>query len=230
MSISHNFPLFRKEAEMKGIEVKIEEEKAKSEKLILTLDAAKQEQFVSLKKENQEYLLKKTSMHDEINQMNKQYEQLQHQVGHDSLKQKAITVYQRLTQVKEKRAELELSIEKAQLESGPQERARLLEQVKNDNLETSGMERKISEIQSQLKSIKEQIAVTGGELDAAEAEKQAKFEELIKKDTEMQEFLDIFDTKKDEIREQTLASEEFIVGLLQKIEVWDAYKINQLTF
>jgi intraflagellar transport protein 74 len=215
---------------MKGIEVKIEEEKAKSEKLILTLDAAKQEQFVSLKKENQEYLLKITSMHDEINQMNKQYEQLQHQVGHDSLKQKAITVYQRLTQVKEKRAELELSIEKAQLESGPQERARLLEQVKNDNLETSGMERKISEIQSQLKTIKEKIAVTGGELDAAEAEKQAKFEELIKKDAEMQEFLDIFDTKKDEIREQTLASEQFIVGLLQKIEVWDAYKINQLTF
>ena len=201
------------------MELKVQEEQAKSEKLILNLDAAKQEQFATLKNENQGYLATIADMHQSVDQMTMQYNQLQDKVGHDPLKEKAISLYQRLTQVKEKRAELELSIEKAQLESGPQERARLLEQVKNDNLETSGMERKISEIQAQIKLLKEQIATAGGELDAAAAEKQAKFDELVKKDAEMQEFLNSFDAKKAEISEQSFHAEQQIVELLQKIEV-----------
>lgn len=201
------------------MELKVQEEQAKSEKLILNLDAVKQEQFAMLKKENQEYLATIADMHQSVDQMTVQYNQLQDKVGHDPLKEKAISLYQRLTQVKEKRAELELSIEKAQLESGPQERARLLEQVKNDNLETSGMERKISETQAQIKLLKEQIATAGGELDAAAAEKQAKFDELVKKDAEMQEFLDSFDAKKAEISDQSFQAEQQIVELLQKIEV-----------
>ena len=199
------------------METKINQEQEKSEKLILNLDETRQSQFANLKTENKQYLEQIGQLKSTLEGLTAQYKQLEEQVGHNPLKQKAMSLYQRLTQVKEKRAELELSLQKSQLESGPQERNRLLEQVKTDNLETSGMERKIAETQDQIKKIKEQLSAIGGELDAAEADKQAKFEELIKKDAEMQEFLDSFDLKKDEIVSSSVVAQQDITGKLMKI-------------
>ena len=43
-------------------------------------------------------------------------------------------------------------------EAGPQEKSRLLEQVKEDNQETSAMERKIVELEEQASRLKDEIA------------------------------------------------------------------------
>jgi intraflagellar transport protein 74 len=43
-------------------------------------------------------------------------------------------------------------------DAGPQEKAKLLDQIKEDNLEMAGMERKISELEDQSKKLQQQIA------------------------------------------------------------------------
>lgn len=109
-------------------------------------------------------------------------------------------------------------MKKSELESGPQERNRLLEQVKNDNLETGGMDRKISEMEAAIKSLKELIGISE-EVDPDLVEKQGKYDELVKKDGEMQEFLDVFEERRVEMERQSLAAEVEITEILAKIQV-----------
>jgi intraflagellar transport protein 74 len=82
------------------------------------------------------------------------------------MKQRALQYFRKLSEAREKKNELELFIETAKGESGPQEKARLLEQVKNDNLETSAMERKIAELEDKIRTLKDQLGVLTGDLDA----------------------------------------------------------------
>ncbi|KAJ3336640.1 Intraflagellar transport protein 74, partial [Kappamyces sp. JEL0680] len=208
----------QREASIQELERQIQDEKKQAEQLILQLDAARQEQFHGLKKENEDHLRQIDLKTKELEAIQAQYTALQDKVSRDPQKQKAMALYQRLTAVKEKRAELELALQKAELESGPQERARLLEQVKNDNLETSGMERRIADMEGEIKNLREQLAAIGGEMDAAQADKQAKFDELVKKDEEMQQFLDAFEGKKLELSNASLQAEGEITEALQRIQ------------
>jgi intraflagellar transport protein 74 len=211
--------IFRKDMAIKEAEKKMAEEKALAEQLILKLaDTSKQAQYIELKRENELFLQEIREKTAKLDQLSAEYKRSEAQVGSNSQKQKAVSLYQKLTAVKEKRAELELVIQKTELESGPQERNRLLEQVKTDNLETSGMERKIAEVEASTKTVKEQLALIGGEMDQANEEKQLKYEELMKKDQEMQEFLDSFEVKREEIRNVSRETEGAIVLALARIQ------------
>ena len=170
-----------------------------------------------MKQENEAYLLKMQQFQSELDLLSKEYAILQQQVSHDLVKQKAASLYEKLAKAKEKKAEFELAIQKSELESGPQERNRLLEQVKNDNLETSAMERKIADYEVKIAQLTKDTSLDT-ESDPAQVEKQAKFDELVQREKEMQEFMDSFPLTKNEISEQILSTETEITDLLTKIQ------------
>jgi intraflagellar transport protein 74 len=87
---------------------------------------------------------------------------MRNEVIGDSLKEKAILIYERLNESKIKFNDLESQVQGISNETAPQEKARLLEQVKQDNLETSGMERKITELNDEMKNINETLSQIQG--------------------------------------------------------------------
>ncbi|KAI8813561.1 hypothetical protein BJ742DRAFT_434024 [Cladochytrium replicatum] len=79
------------------------------------------------------------------------------------------------------------------------------------------MERKIVELEDEATKLKGQISQLDIELDSQQGEKNAKYEELLKRDREMQSFLENFETKKREAHDRNAALEKSIVDLLDRI-------------
>lgn len=72
-------------------------------------------------------------------------------------------LYERLNEGRAKNQDLQGMLKSVADESAPQEKARLLDQVKQDNLETSGMERKITELKDEIQTIGEGMSQLEGE-------------------------------------------------------------------
>ena len=140
----------------------------------------------------------------------------------------------KLSELKNKKTEIEQDLKSIDKETGPQERQKLLDQVKEDNLETSAMEKKIQEIEEKCKILKVENAQLNVELESGQsgihiytykdftnviADKNAKYEELLKRDKDMQTFLDAFEKKKKEYGERNFNIERNIENLLEKIRV-----------
>ncbi|KAI8895418.1 hypothetical protein BC833DRAFT_601295 [Globomyces pollinis-pini] len=218
----------QRESAIRDVEKQIQEEEKRAEDQIEALDAGRRKQYHVLKGENNEYLASIQAQQMELEKIETKAKMLQDEVGKDVIKQKAMSLYQRLSEVRDKKRDLEASLQSSELESGPQERARLLEQVKNDNLETSGMERRTLEIEEQIRSIKEQLLHTDTTVDPQQAEKLAKYEELLKKDEEMQQFLDTFEEKKTEKISLNEATEKEIVKILGRIQILSKHDLSVL--
>ncbi|KAI9203192.1 uncharacterized protein BJ171DRAFT_569171 [Polychytrium aggregatum] len=143
----------------------------------------------------------------------------------DPVKQKALVQQQKFNELKAKRKEIEESLSSIETNTGPQEKARLLEQanhhvvvVKEDNQETSGMERKLLELEELAKRLKEEASQLDVELDSQHGERNTKYEELLKRDKDMQAFIDSFESKRTEIADKNTTTEKNIVTLLERIK------------
>ncbi|KAJ3108463.1 Intraflagellar transport protein 74 [Phlyctochytrium planicorne] len=133
-------------------------------------------------------------------------------------RQRTYTVYEKLSELKSKKVELEDSLRALEKEAGPQEKNRLLEQVKEDNQETSAMERKLAEMEEQATKLGETLSQLDIELDSQHSDRNNKYEELLKRDKEMQNFIDSFDERKKEFADRNSAVERSIVTLLDRIK------------
>ena len=120
----------QRDASVKEVESQIANEKLKAEAQINDLDPAKRSEYARLRAENDEYVKKIAEYQDQIETFSQKSYNLQQEIAQDYVKQKAVALYMRLSEVREKKRELEDSIQKASTESGPQEKNRLLEQVR----------------------------------------------------------------------------------------------------
>ncbi|KAI9327036.1 hypothetical protein BDR26DRAFT_103857 [Obelidium mucronatum] len=144
---------------------------------------------------------------------------LKQEIRHDSGKQRALAYYEKLMNLRNKREEIEDSLRELDKEAGPQEKSRLLEQVKEDNQETSAMERKIAELEEQAHRLKEGLSQIDMDTDTGgHGDKSGKYEELVKKDREMTTFLDNFDDRKADSIKKNQEIEKDIVQLLHRIK------------
>jgi intraflagellar transport protein 74 len=86
----------------------------------------------------------------------------------DQAKQTSLTIHEKLSELRAKKKELEDSLRAIENENGPNEKNKLLEQVKEDNQETSAMERKMGEMEEQVQRYKEQLSQLEMELDSGQ--------------------------------------------------------------
>lgn len=128
-------------------------------------------------------------------------------------------IQERLNESKAKRLDLESALSLSSTESASQEKARLLERVKEDNAEISGMERKINELEESMSKMKEKISQIDVDLESGSSEKNAKYEELLKRDKEMTAFLDKFEDKKTESLARNALTERTILDTMESIRV-----------
>lgn len=93
--------------------------------------------------------------------------------------------------------------------------------VKENNQEIVAMEQKISDLEEDSRKLKEESATLSADTDTdkPKEERNAKFEELVKRDHDMQQFLDSYDSKMSECREKNQEVEKSIVQTLGRIKV-----------
>nr|KAJ3414893.1 Intraflagellar transport protein 74 [Polyrhizophydium stewartii] len=218
----------QRESSIREIEKQIAEERQKAEGQINFLEPEKKAEYLRLRDENAKFVAAIEKLQEDIERQNQKAQQLQQELAQDAIKQKAVALHERLNEARDRKRELEESIKTSESESGPQEKARLLEQVKEDNLETSGMERKIAELEEQLRKLREQISQADADLDPAQGERNAKYEELLKRDREMQAFLDSFDEKRHECLTRNQEAEHNIVELLERIKTLSKKDVSNM--
>lgn len=148
-------------------------------------------------------------------------ESLANEMKLETQKQKSLELYEKRFELQSKKAELESDLKSSENETGPQEKAKLLEQVKEDNLETVAMERKIADLEEESRKLKE--ALTSFDMETATGqpkdEKNAKFEELVRRDKDMQVFIDSYESKMIESKEKNENAEKNIVQIMERIKV-----------
>jgi intraflagellar transport protein 74 len=118
--------------------------------------------YIQFKNENELFITHIAAKQQDIERLETKISVMRNEVIGDSLKEKAILIYERLNESKIKFNDLESQVQGISNETAPQEKARLLEQVKQDNLETSGMERKITELNDEMKNINETLSQIQG--------------------------------------------------------------------
>lgn len=152
----------QKERELKEIQRLFEIEQQAAESQIYQLDETKRQKYMQLKKENQAYIAQITVKQQDIDRLEANVSQMRKEVMGDQMKERAVLLYERLNEAKVKNSDLEALVKSFGNESAAEEKARLLEQVKQDNLEISGMERKITELNEEFRNLKDTIAQIDG--------------------------------------------------------------------
>ncbi|KAJ3147741.1 Intraflagellar transport protein 74 [Geranomyces variabilis] len=206
-----------REAAVRDLESQIEAEKARAEKQVAELDDTRRAIFLELKEENRTYTAEIAAKQAELAALDKQAADLQEELQQEPVKLRALHLGEKVAELVKKKTEMEAQIKELEGESGPQEKSRLLQQVKEANQETSGMERKILELEDQAAKLKETVSGLDMELDSNQAEKNAKYEELLKRDRDMQAFLDSFEKRKADAEERNTGVEQTIVELLERM-------------
>ncbi|KAJ3334231.1 Intraflagellar transport protein 74 [Blyttiomyces sp. JEL0837] len=209
----------QKENAVRDLERSIDEERRKSEAQINELDAEKRAEYFEVKEQNSKYLAEISSRQMELEDLTSKASSLQQEIKFDSAKTRSFALYEKLSELRLKKRDIEDSLQAIENDSGPKEKNRLLEQVKEDNQETSAMERRISELEEQAQRIKEALSQLDLELDSGQADKNNKYEELLKRDKEMQQFIETFDERKTDALQRNKETERKIVSLLDRIKV-----------
>ncbi|TPX54840.1 hypothetical protein PhCBS80983_g05707 [Powellomyces hirtus] len=207
----------QREAAVREVELQIEQEQSRAEEQVNALDDERRAVYLRLQQENKVYAQDIAKKQAQLDSLAKQATALQQELSQEPVKLRALALGEKVTELVAKKAEMETQIKALESESGPQEKARLLQQVKEANQETSGMERKIGELQEQTQKLKEQLSGLDIELDSNQAEKNAKYEELLKRDKDMQSFLDSFEKRKTASEERNTAIEQKIVEMLERV-------------
>merc|ERR1712048_918634 len=99
-------------------------------------------------------------------------------------KQEAVSLYEKITELEEKRSSLIDEMRKK--ETPAEERERLLKQVKEDNQEIARMENRIKDVREKIEKLESENDQLDGDLEEHTGEKSAKYKELKKRDEDMQ--------------------------------------------
>eukprot|EP01137_Pigoraptor_chileana_P006479 Opistho-2@3226 len=206
-----------KEHQIKKIEDEIEAERRSAESLVSDLDPEKRRLFFRLREENDKLLNDLRVRQEELDKYTEKAKGFEEELRMDRYKQMAVNLHDKIRVLKEKRDEIKKEVDGTAVENVPEERERLLAQVKEDNNQIASMEKKISEMQDKIKNANDIISQLDIDLDEHKSEANAKYHELLKRDREMQSFLDTYDETRKGEAEKKSHLEQNIVALLEHI-------------
>ena len=172
----------------------------------------------------------------ELDELNARVAAVGKEIKKDPLKMQSLALHEKKFELNGIKKGITDDIEAFNKESGPVDKARLLEQVKEDNIEIIAMESKITELEAQSVKLTDQIKQMEKELDSSKqsgilytyTEKNSKFEELLRRDKEMTLFLDNFESRMAESTNRNTETQESIVSLLQKIDELSKLDVQNL--
>uniref|UniRef100_A0A8D2NTP3 Intraflagellar transport 74 n=1 Tax=Zosterops lateralis melanops TaxID=1220523 RepID=A0A8D2NTP3_ZOSLA len=140
-------------------------------------------------------------------------EKLSQEIAHSGVKQKAVELYEKIHELKERRDRM--IAEDKNMESPHEERERLLKQVKDDSQKIASMERQLAEVKEKTDYLKKVIQRLDTDLENHQGEENWKYKELKKREESMDNFLETFEDTKNQELERKAQIEANIVALLE---------------
>ncbi|XP_049275459.1 intraflagellar transport protein 74 homolog isoform X2 [Rhipicephalus sanguineus] len=202
-----------RERQLRQLEVEIEQERNMADNIIAAMQPELRHRYTEQKDINQSLVDQLDKLQQQLQGLQLQKTALEDDISLSPVKQEAVKLYERLRELGEKKSLLEE--EQKKRGTPAQERERLLAQVKEDNSELSSMERQASEARERLGKLQEELAQLDQELEEHNGERQAKYQELRKREETMDAFLDSFEeARQDEHKRQEKLQGE-IVQLLE---------------
>jgi intraflagellar transport protein 74 len=136
-------------------------------------------------------------------------------------KQRSLAVQEQLQELSRRQSDLASDLEQLETANDPNEREKLLQQVKDHNQEITTMESRIAELEDTKRRLEDQLAQLVETLAQNQTDKNAKFEELLKRDAEMQEFLKHYEQQYPAYVNEKQQRQHEIEGLLDRLRDFD---------
>lgn len=205
------------ERQVKTVEEEMERQKSADDALTENMTPDQRARYDELKAASTEYKAKAEAQQTQLEDLTKTLEQLERELASAPLKREAVALTDQLAALKQKEATLMEQIEQEKAESPEQQRERLLTQVKTDNQDIAAMERKMGEAQREIDRLTTEL----DEMEEGDAqedeEKRQKYQQLVKHDQEMNEFMSSFEATMADATERVEEREQHVQELLEAI-------------
>lgn len=204
-----------KEQQIKQLEIELDQERRMAESLVEDMPPDQRAKYAQLKNVNNSLQTELEQKQQDLDALTTRIQNLEDEVSSSPVKQEAVTLYEKLNELGEKKQSLLDEMEKENKGTPAEERERLLKQVKEDNQEIASMERKTSELREKTETVNGEIQQLDMDLEEHQGERNVKYKELKKREETMDEFLETFEEVKanEQARKQQLESN--IVNVLE---------------
>ncbi|XP_041356943.1 intraflagellar transport protein 74 homolog [Gigantopelta aegis] len=191
----------------------LDQEKRMADSLVNDMNPEMRQQYYKMKELNEHLLKQLENGQQELDHLNSKIEALQDELSMSQIKQEAVRLYEQIHELEMKRDQL---VDEAKTRGTPaEEREKLLKQVKEDNQEIASMERQTKELQERIEQMQEEIRQLDMDIEENQGERNQKYKELKKREENMDEFLNTFDSMKSQYFQKLTENEETIVSALE---------------
>lgn len=197
---------------IQAVEEDIEREKA-ADDIIKDMTEENQIKYMEMKAANEKVSQELFAQQQELDALSMKEVSLRAEIAHSPVKLKAVQLYEKLSELEERRDQM--IAEDKNMESPWEERERLLKQVKEDNQEIASMERQLAEVRKKTSHFKKIIQQLDMDLEKRQGEENRKYKELKKREESMDSFLETFEEVKNQELEQKAQIEANIIALLE---------------
>lgn len=207
----------RKQLEQKltKIQNQLEDEKKRTERLIDSMDSDTKEKYDELLKEKIKVEEKANELQQKLDELYKEQLYLEEEITLSPLKQEAVKLHLKIIEMEEKRDKLKE--EEKQRISPEEEKEKLLQKIKQDNMDIAAAEAQLSEKKKQIQETEQKLEQLEADIEDTQSEKQIKYKELRKREETIEQFMSSFDQNKEDESKKLHKLENTIVEYLENI-------------
>ncbi|GIL44084.1 hypothetical protein Vafri_1639 [Volvox africanus] len=208
------------ESKAKQAETKMAEIQASMDQRLNSMPPSQRQQYAELISEQQQLQADSKRFEEVLEDLDRQLQASEGELARNPFKQRSLQLQEQIRALTERK--YELTEEERQSKRSPEElRADLMAKIKRDNTEVENMTQQIRDLQDQIKKMEERVKAMGGATSgAAAAEEKAnreKFEELLAKERDLNNFMDGFPSRKAAKMQEKQSKEDGIVAILEKV-------------
>lgn len=207
----------RKQLEQKltKIQKQLEDEKKRTERLIDSMDSDTKEKYEELLKEKIRVEEKANELQQKLDELYKEQVYLEEEITLSPLKQEAVKLHLKIIEMEEKRDKLKE--EEKQRISPEEEKEKLLQKIKQDNMDIAAAEAQLTEKKKQIQETEQKLEQLEADIEDTQSEKQIKYKELRKREETIEQFMSSFDQNKEDETKKLHKLENTIVEYLENI-------------
>ncbi|NWT78854.1 IFT74 protein, partial [Lanius ludovicianus] len=204
---------------IQAVEEDIEREKVVADDIMKDMSQENQAKYMEMKAANEKLSQELIVQQQELDALNVKEESLRAEIAHSGVKQEAVLLYEKLHELKEHRDQM--IAEDKNMESPQEERERLLNQartenvVKDDSQKIASMERQLAEVKGKIDHFKKVIQRLDMDLENHRGLKQKTHKKSRMTEEKNTNFLETFEDVKNQELERKAQIEANIVALLE---------------
>ncbi|XP_076645695.1 intraflagellar transport protein 74 homolog [Halictus rubicundus] len=205
----------RLEQQLNKLEKQLENEKKRRDRLVESMNSNTKEKYTELLEEKASLQEAINKMQQELDTLSKEQSFLEEEIALSPLKQEAVKLQLQIIEIEEKRGKLREE-EKRRI-SPEEEKEKLLQKIKQDNMDIAAAEAQLSERKKAIEEAEHELEQLEADIEDTQSEKQIKYKELRKKEEIMEQFMSTFEQHKQDETTKLYKLEEKVVDYLENI-------------